>query len=214
MEVSKRKLYLIGAGGLAREIESWISLDKVFLKKWKIIGFLDRDLNSIHEYPTDYSVVGIAETFDFQPGDAAIMCIANPLIKKRIVDAIGRKVEFISYISDKAIITKFTKIGEGVVICPNCVISTNCIVEDYVTINCGCIIGHDCIVGEFSSLMPHIDLGGQVKIGKGIFLGTKTTVIPKKHIKDQITVGAGSVVIRNLNKEGTYFGNPASLLKY
>lgn len=210
----KSNLYLIGTGEFAREIESWISLDKTFLKKWRIMGFLGRDLNAIHEYPSDFSVVGIAETFDFQPGDAALLCIANPIIKKRIADAINKKVEFISYISNYTTIAKFTKIGKGVVICPNCIISTNCIIADYVTVNCGCIVGHDCSIAEYSSLMPHVDLGGHVKIGKGNFLGTKTTVIPGRVLNDRLTIGAGSVVVRNLTKEGTYFGNPCSLLKF
>jgi len=214
MEISKRKLYFIGAGELAREIESWISLDKAFLKQWEIVGFLDRNLNAIDKYPSDFKVIGVPETFDFQLGDAAIMCVANPVIKKRIVEAISGKVELISYISNLAIVAKFSKIGKGSVICPNCIISTNCSLGQYTTINCGSIIGHDCTIDEYSSLMAHVDLGGHVKIGKNTFLGTKTTVIPGKSVNDNITIGAGSVVIRNLTKEGTYFGNPANLLKF
>lgn len=212
--MAKRKLFLIGAGELAREIESWISLDNAFLENWKIAGFLDRNLNALDNFPSDYSVVGVPETYDFQPDDAALMCIANPVSKKKIAEAIGHKVEFITYLSNHSIIGKYNRIGKGSVVCPNCIISTNSIIEDYTTLNCGCTIGHDCIVGEYSSLMPHVDLAGHVKIGKSNFLGTKTTVIPGRKIADNITIGAASVVIRNLTKEGTYFGNPACLLKY
>jgi len=210
----RRRLYLIGAGEFAREIESWISLDHEFQNNWEIIGFLDRNINALDNYPSDYSVLGIPETFNFQTGDAALMCVANPTIKKRIVEAISEKVEFISYISNLATVAKFTEIGNGSIICPNCIVSTNCVIAEYVTINCGNIIGHDCIIDEYSSLMPHVDLGGHVKIGKNIFIGTKTTVIPGKIINDQITIGAGSVVIRNLTKVGTYFGNPSSFLEF
>lgn len=211
---ARRKLYLIGAGELAREIESWISLDKEFLKKWEIIGFLDHNLNAINDYPSDYSVIGFPDTFTFQAEDAAIMCIANPVSKKKLVETIGNKVEFITYISNFAIIAKHTNIGKGSVICPNSIISTNCHIECFTTINCSCNIGHDCTIGKYSSLMPHTDLGGHVKIGSNIFMGTKATVIPNKSIKDNITVGAGSLITRNLSKEGTYFGNPATLLKF
>lgn len=209
-----RRLFLIGAGEFAREVESWISLDKEFLQQWEIVGFLDHNLNALDKYPSYYSIVGTPDQYDFQPGDAALMCIANPVSKRKIAEAICHKVEFITYLSNHAIVGKYAKIGKGSVICPNTIVSTNATIEDYTTINCGCIIGHDCAVGEYSSIMPHVDLGGHVKIGRNNFLGTKTTVIPSRKIADNITIGAASVVVRNLTKEGTYFGNPASILKY
>jgi sugar O-acyltransferase (sialic acid O-acetyltransferase NeuD family) len=214
VETTKRNLYLIGAGELAREIESWISLDKEFSRKWEIAGFLDKNLNAVDNYPSDYRVVGIPESFNFQNGDAAIVCIANPSIKKRILDKIESKVEIISYISPYSIVAKFVKIGKGVVVCPQCVISTNTVLADYVIVNCGSLIGHDCIVGEYSSLMANVDLGGHVEIGNNAFLGTKSTIIPGRKISDDITIGAGSVVMRNLKNPGTYYGNPATLLKF
>ena len=214
MDTTRRTLYLIGAGELAREVESWISLDKDFLMKWEIGGFLDKNLNAVDNYPSDYRVVGIPESFHFQNGDAAIVCIANPIIKKRILEKIESKVEIISYVSPYSIVAKFVKLGKGVVICPQCVISTNTFLADYVTVNCGSLLGHDCIVGEYSSLMANVDLGGHVNIGKNAFLGTKSTIIPGRKISDDITLGAGSVVMRNLKTPGTYYGNPATLLKF
>ena len=212
--MNKRNLYLIGAGELAREIESWISLDTEFLKKWNVVGFLDRNSNALDNYPSDYKLVGVPEDFDFKKDDAAIMCIANPIIKKRIIEKIENKVEFISYVSHLAVTGKFVTIGKGTVVCPNCIISTNSILNDFVTVNCGSLIGHDCIVGSYTSLMANVDLGGHVQIGENVFLGTKTTVIPSMSVRDNIKVGAGSVVVHKLKKDGSYFGNPASLLKF
>ena len=210
----KRNLYLIGAGEFAREIESWVSLDVEFQEKWNIKGFLDKNLDSLNGYPSDFLIKGVPEEFSFKSDDAAIMCIANPKIKKRIVDSISEKVEFITYISSKAIIGKYVKIGKGSVVCPNTIISTNTLLGDFITLNLGCNVGHDCLIGNYSSFMSNIDLGGNSKIGKNVFLGTKATVIPKIRVVDNIIIGAGAVVVRNLKKEGTYFGNPAILLKF
>jgi sugar O-acyltransferase (sialic acid O-acetyltransferase NeuD family) len=212
--MKKRNLYLIGAGELAREVESWISLDEEFLNYWNIIGFLDRNLQALDNYPSDFKVVGVPEDFHFEKNDFAIMCVANPLIKERIIKKIKSKVKIISYVSPYAIVAKFVTIGEGSLICPNCIISTNTEIEKYTTINCGTLIGHDCKVGEYSSLMANVDLGGHVTIGKKCFLGTKTTIIPQRKIGDEITLGAGAVAMRNLKQKGTYVGNPATLLKY
>ncbi len=212
--LKKRNLYLIGAGELGREIESWLSFDKDFLDSWNIIGFLDRNLDALANYPSDYKVIGVPESFDYLPDDAAIMCVASPKIKKRITEVICKKVEIISYISPKAIIAKFTKIGGGVVVCPNAIISTNVILNDYVAVNIGSQIGHDCIIGPYSSIMTNVDLGGHTIIGESVFMGSNSTVIPKIKISDNIFVGAGAIVTRNLRKEGTYSGNPALLLRF
>lgn len=212
--MKKRRLFLIGAGDMAREVESWIALDDAFREQWDVAGFLDLDFKTIEKYPTDYKVLGVPETFEFEKDDAVLMCIAGPQIKKKIVQALNDKVEFVSFISSYAIIGKYTHIGKGVIVCPNCIISTNCKIEDYVTVNCGSIIGHDALVRKYSSLMPHVDLAGHVEIGESCFLGTKSVVIAQKTIVSKTVLGAGSVVVRSLKKAGTYFGNPALVLEY
>ena len=60
--------------------------------------------------------------------------------------------------------------------------------------------------------MANVDIGGSVILGEGVFIGTKATIIPKKRIFRGIIIGAGTIVIRNLNKVGTYFGNPAKYI--
>ena len=57
--------------------------------------------------------------------------------------------------------------------------------------------------------MASVDLGGNVNIGEEVFIGTKATIVPGKSIASNIIIGAGSLVIRNLKKVGSYFGNPA-----
>jgi UDP-3-O-[3-hydroxymyristoyl] glucosamine N-acyltransferase len=119
------------------------------------------------------------------------------------------KVRFITYIDSTAIIGKFTKIGEGCVICPNSIISANVILGDCVTVNIGSQVGHDAIIGSFSSLMGNVDIGGYSSLGKNCYMGTQSCLVPNIKLGDGITIGIGSVVINNLVEPGTYFGVPA-----
>ena len=48
--------------------------------------------------------------------------------------------------------------------------------------------------------MANVDVGGFVSIGECVFIGTKATIIPKRKIVQDITIGAGTLVIKNLNK--------------
>ena len=54
----------------------------------------------------------------------------------------------------------------------------------------------------------------RVEIGNGVWLGARSIILPEVKIADKIIVGAGSVVTKNLEKEGwLYAGNPARPIK-
>jgi sugar O-acyltransferase (sialic acid O-acetyltransferase NeuD family) len=178
------------------------------------MGYLDQNPNALRKFPSDYNVVGDPLMFNFDSNDYVLLCLTKPDQKENIVSKIRDRVNFFTFIAPNAILGKFINIGTGGIVCPNACISTNVTIGDYVFVNAGTQIGHDCKIGEFSSLMAHIDLGGRVNIGKKVFMGTNSTIIPGVDVNDNITIGTGSIVIQDLRKPGTYFGNPANLINY
>ncbi len=205
----KKNLYLIGAGDLGREMEAWLELLPDFHLNWELRGYLDQNPNALNAYPSDYSIVGNPLSYDYKENDYVIICITNTLMKQNLIKNIRNRVKFFTYIAPNAILGKYIHFGEGVVICPNTCITTNVNVGDFVFINTGTQIGHDCQIGANCSIMANVDLGGHVTLGEGVYIGTKATIIPRITISDNITIGSGSVVIKDLKKAGTYFGNPA-----
>jgi sugar O-acyltransferase (sialic acid O-acetyltransferase NeuD family) len=208
----KKNLYIVGAGDFGREMESWLELLPNFNNEYSIIGYLDDNCESLQGKPSDYKVLGSPLNYEFSKNDYVLLTISDPQIRKNIVDSLFGKVNLFSYVSPDVIIGKYTKVGNGTIICSNCFISTNTVIGECVIINNGSSIGHDCTVGSYSSIMANVDFGGNVSIGEGVYVGTKSTIIPGKSISSGIVIGAGSVVIRNINKTGTYFGNPAKLI--
>ncbi|MFA6402593.1 MAG: acetyltransferase [Salinivirgaceae bacterium] len=210
--LNKRRLFILGASSFGRELESWLRLIPDNYKDWEIAGYLDKDFNALDGFPSDYKVIGEEDSFDFKPSDLVILGIADPLIKRSIYKKLQGKVSFYTYIAPNAVIGKFNIIEEGSIICPNVVITTNVIISKCTTINLGAYIGHDVKLDPFVSIMPNVDLGGFVSVGEGAFLGTKTTVIPSKRIGAYAFIGAGSVVIRNVQEGDKMVGNPARKL--
>lgn len=208
----KKRIYIIGAGDFGREMESWLEDLPNFKNEYEIKGYLDNDSKSLQNKPTDYEIVGTHEEMEFKENDYVVIAISNSKVRKRIAESLINKVNFFTYIAPNVTIGKFTKIGSGSIICSNCFISTNTVIGDFVIANAGSNIGHDCIIESYCSLMANVDIGGSVILGEGVFIGTKATIIPKKRIFRGITIGAGTIVIRNLNKVGTYFGNPAKYI--
>ncbi len=212
--MKKRNLYIIGAGGFGREVESWIKDIPIEKRDWEFKGFLDsvKDIGSL-TYPSDYLIVGNERTFKFNKSDYVILAFADANMREEAYEFLKDKVSFYSFISPKAIIGKFCEIGEGAIICPNVVITTNVKIGKLCIINAGSQIGHDTSLGSYCSLMGNVDITGNCIIGDKVYFGTGSTVIPSRKIANQTKVGAGSVVLRNISKEGkTIFGNPAQYL--
>ena len=86
-----------------------------------------------------------------------------------------------------------------------------------VTIGDDCFIGHGAmfINDRFSDGGP---AGGDrtkwesTSIGNRVSIGTNATILPVT-ICDDVVVGAGSVVTKDITEPGTYAGNPARRLK-
>jgi acetyltransferase-like isoleucine patch superfamily enzyme len=50
------------------------------------------------------------------------------------------------------------------------------------------------------------------KVGNHVSIGTNATILPV-NICDNVVIGAGSVVTKDINEPGIYAGNPARLLR-
>ena len=212
---NKRRLFIIGASYFGRDMESWLERISINQRDWKLMGYLHSFDNKspLEGYPTDYKILGGWEDYPLTQEDYCIIAVSDCSWKEKIYNQLKGHVSFYTYIAPDAIIGKFNQIGEGAIICPKSLISTNVKIGTCVTIISGTQIGHDVIVGDFSSIMGGISLNGSVNIGKKVFIGTKATVIPKIQVEEGATVGAGSVVIRRVKSNTTVFGNPAKRIE-
>ena len=210
--VGRKNLFIIGGGDFGREMESWLECLPDFKNDYQIKGYLDHDPGCLQGKPTDYVVLGSPEEFEFGENDYVVVAISSPKTRKNIVEMLEKKVKFFTYIAPNATIGKFTQVGKGSIICPHCFISTNSFIGDFVIANAGTTIGHDCVLESYCSLMANVDLGGSVTLGESVFIGSKTTIIPRKNVSQGVIIGAGTTVVSNLSRPGTYFGNPAKFI--
>jgi acetyltransferase EpsM len=56
-------------------------------------------------------------------------------------------------------------------------------------------------------------LCGTVKVGEGTLIGARAIVIPGKKIGKWVTIGAGSVVVKDIPDYAVAVGNPARVIK-
>jgi len=112
-----------------------------------------------------------------------------------------------SFIGPFVEIQKQSSIGE------NTKIQSHSFICELVEIGNQCFIGHGVmfINDTFSIGKPanqDKNLWKKTKIGNNVYIGSNSTILPVK-ICDNVVIGAGSVVTKNIEKEGIYAGNPA-----
>ena len=208
--MKKKDLYIIGASGLGREMESWLQLISEDDRDWTIKGFIDLDVNALDDIPSDYEILGDQDTFLFTENSLVLIAIAKPVFREKIYKLMKeRNIEIMTFISPSTIIGESCKIGEGAILCPQTIVTTNVKIGKCVFINCGTNIGHDVRIDDFSSVMANVNISGNCIIGKRVFMGSKSVIIPGKTIQDDVVIGTGSVVIKSIKKSMTVFGNPA-----
>jgi acetyltransferase-like isoleucine patch superfamily enzyme len=107
----------------------------------------------------------------------------------------------------------FTEIQKDVVIGQRCRIQSHAFICELVTIGDDCFISHGAMFvnDTFSTGGPargDKSLWRSTSIGHRVSIGTGATVLPVR-ICDDVVIGAGAVVTRDIDLPGIYAGNPA-----
>lgn len=118
---------------------------------------------------------------------------------------------------DNCFVGPFVEIQKGVLIGNSTKVQSHSFICELVTIGDNCFIGHGTmfINDLFSEGGPA--QGDQSKwkethIGNNVSIGSNATILPVS-ICDNVVIGAGAVVTKNITKPGVYIGNPAKFLK-
>jgi|SRR5450631_528740 acetyltransferase-like isoleucine patch superfamily enzyme len=118
-------------------------------------------------------------------------------------------------IGNDCFIGPFTEVQKSVRIGARTRVQSHAFVCELVTIGEDCFIGHGVmfINDTFSTGGPargHKELWRSTTIGNRVSVGSNATILPVK-ICDDVVIGAGAVVTKDIAVSGSYVGNPARL---
>jgi len=209
--INKKEQYniiIVGAGGFGREVYLWAK-DSFPKDKYYIKGFLDDNKLALDGFNLDINIIGDVNNYLPKKYDRFIIAIGNIDNKKKIILSLkNKKAIFISLIHPTAIVAENATIGEGVIVCPFCIVSDHVILDDFVMLNVYSSCGHDAMIGRYSILSSYSAVGGYAILEEEVFFGLKATVIPGKRIKYKSKVSANSVVMRDVPTKRMVFGVP------
>ena len=209
-----KRLAIIGSGDLGQQIAQHASTDNQF----QVIGFFD-DFKPVGAKVGNLVVLGklsdVVNQFRENKFDEVLIGIGynHMQFRQDLYKSIAGIVPLARLIHSTCIIDKSCVIGEGTVIYPGAILDQNVLVEENALINLGCCIAHDSIIGAHSFLAPRVSIGGFSKLGAKCILGINCTIIDNLTIYPNTQIGAGGVVVKNIDCAGVYVGNPVKFIR-
>lgn len=177
-------IQIIGKGGFAREVALYVKGKKLFFEN--------------------------EELKDALPSFLSVIAIGNGSVREKIVKEYP---ELNWAIVDAGESFGEVKLGIGTIICPGTILTTDIKIGNHVILNLNCTVGHDVVIGDYTTASPGVNISGNVSIGKRCYLGTNSVIREKISICDDVVIGAGGVVVKDITEPGVYVGNPVKKIK-
>jgi sugar O-acyltransferase (sialic acid O-acetyltransferase NeuD family) len=187
--------------------------------KYNIIGIVD----SIHEKNSvrfGYRILGKQE--DIQQIvienkiNAGIITIGDNwgryFVYKQMVELMPDFV-FVNAIHPSVVIGNNVTLGYGIVAMAGCIINPKSRIGNFTFFATRALIEHDNEVCDFSSVSAGSITGGYVKIGKFSAVTMGVTIIDRIVIGENVVVGSGSLVTKNIKDDVLIYGSPAKLIR-
>src|SRR5882672_7416037 len=204
-------LLIYGAGGLGREV---LSLART-VKGFKPIGFLD-DAVAPRTEINDLRVLGGVEVLQaFHDPIHLVLALGDPLSKAAVVKRIDPARVVYPVLMHPSVILQdeyAIQVGEGTILCAGSVLTNDIVLGKHVLLNLKCTVGHDTRVGDFSSIMPGVNIAGQVTIGEAVLIGAGANIKNRVRIGDKSKIGMGAAVIHDIGPGVTAVGVPAKVV--
>ncbi|MDU3520815.1 MAG: acetyltransferase [Clostridium saudiense] len=209
-----KNIVIIGAGGVGREVSLIIQQINELEQTWNLLGFIDDNTDNWGKVINGYSVIGGIDSLEFLSNDTYIViAIANYKVKKNIVNKINNKFKFATIVHPKVWIHDYMTVGEGTIIYEGAILTANIEIGNHVIISPKCGVGHDSIIKDYVSLLWNVNVSGNDLIEEGVMMGSGSTVIQGKKIGKGSIIGAGAVVVNDIESFSTAVGVPAKVIK-
>jgi sugar O-acyltransferase (sialic acid O-acetyltransferase NeuD family) len=208
-----KKICIIGTGGFGREVLCCIidSVKSTETNISELVCFMVDD-----KFYSEPEIMGIKvipkSTFDTDLYKV-VVAVGDPLARKKIVEDLPPHTEFTTIIHPSAVISKWVEIGDGSIVTAGTVITCNVRIGRHAHLNLNTTIGHDCIIGNFFTTAPAVNISGNCTFGSCVYFGTNAAVRQGITICDNVVVGMGGVVVKNISQEGVYIGSPAKIME-
>jgi sugar O-acyltransferase (sialic acid O-acetyltransferase NeuD family) len=192
---------IIGSGGHSHEVRACLgsSLKRVFVDD-------------------EYYFPGFSKVFplsQFDPSKYDIMiAIGSSRDRAAVESRLPANTKFFSFRHSSVIqMAKDVSFGVGSYVGAGSILTTNVIVGSHALLVRGANVGHDCVIGDFFSAMPGVVISSRNYIGHRVFIGANASTREGVSICNDVIVGMGAAVVKDIDVPGVYVGVPAKRMR-
>lgn len=202
-----KPLILIGGGGHCKSV-----IEVAESAGYQILGVLDmpedigKEILSTKVIGTDDDIPQYVDKAEFV---ITVGFIKNPATRIKLYNRVkeaGGKLATI--IASTAYVSKYATIGEGTVIMHYAFVNAGATIGNNVILNTHSNIGHDATVDDHVHVSTGVMISGECYIGKRCFIGSQSAFRNNIKICDDVIIGVGSVVVKDITQAGIYIGHP------
>ncbi len=207
--------YILGSGGFAKEV--YFHANQILGDEFNFQGFIEKEIkeNTIKIGKNYFPVLKESDFLNANKSPkniSLLMGIGNPFIISKLKELFSNfefpNIIHPSFIGDRDSIS----IGKGNIITPGCIFTSDIKIGSFNIFNLNTTIGHDSVIIDCNVFNPGCNISGGVVIGSRNLFGTNCAVLQYLTIGDDCTIGAMSLVNRNLTSNITVVGVPAKPL--
>lgn len=210
-KIKKRDCVIVGAGTYGEVYASYLS------SSYNIIGFIDDNEAIWQERVLDIKVLGNLDYLckNVSRDIAVFVPIGKNSIRVKVLEKLAEEgFDTPSFIHPEAFIHDTVEMGKAIYILPGSRVMPLSVLGDFTMISLGVNVAHHvilekgCFLSQGSNIGASIHLKSQAYVGIGAIAMTGVTCLGENCL-----IGAGSVVIKNVEDHTVVVGNPAKFLK-
>ncbi|MBQ8605324.1 MAG: acetyltransferase [Clostridia bacterium] len=201
-------LLIIGAGGYSKSV-----LDSVDIYNFNMCGFIDEFSDKSEHLGYPIIATKLEEIPDYK-SYVYFIAIGNNVRRKRWYDKLTQLgLRLVNIIDRSAIISPRARIGNGCFVGKLAIINACATLGDNCVVNTRALLEHGSVVGNHVNVSTNVSINGDVRVMDGCFVGSSSVIIGQLTIGAWSTIGAGAVVIRDVESGITVAGVPAKKIK-
>lgn len=198
-------LVIYGAGGMGQEVA-----DLALAAGRSVAGFVDDRPDLQGE-----SILGIRVLGDrswLAGRDVPVfVAVGAPAARRRVWQELSSLgvAEPPALVHPAAYVGLECHVGAGSLIAANATLTTDVQVGRFVIVNAGSTVSHNSRLADFATVAPGVHLAGSTMVAEGADIGIGSCTIQGLTIGSWSVVGAGAVVIGDVEADTTVVGCPA-----
>ena len=148
------------------------------------------------------------------PARSCFLAVGDAAFRSKVYRTLRSRLRFVSIIHPSASVSPTSKIGDGVFVGAMAVLDPHTVIGPMCVVNNCCNVSHHSVLEACTKLGPGAIILGSCYLHAGSYVGANATLLPHVEIAEDVTVGAGAVLLRSVDDPSVlYVGVPAGFKK-